>query len=136
MVVTGKSPPPRRIEREQCVPRRRFHSFTIHPQLIVPMARFIVRVELDSASPAHYGRLHSAMALRGFSTTISSANGASFQLPCAEYYREGRYKVQQVLVDAKAAATAVSNSFSILVSETTNSAWEGLKEATYSSVGA
>jgi hypothetical protein len=69
------------------------------------------------------------MALRGFSTTIAAANGEAFQLPCAEYYREGRYTVQQVLVDAKSAATAVSNSFSILVSETKNSVWEGLREA-------
>jgi hypothetical protein len=98
------------------------------------MARFIVRVELDSAGPAHYGRLHSAMAARGFSTTISAGNGSQFVLPCAEYYREGRYTVQQVLVDAKAAATAVSNSFSVLVSETTNSTWEGLREASMAGV--
>ena len=95
------------------------------------MARFIVRVEIDNAGPAIYGRLHSAMSMRGFSNVISAADGLVYHLPCAEYYREGRFTVQQVLVEARSAVTAVSNSCSILVSETTNCTWEGLKADSY-----
>lgn len=92
------------------------------------MAKFIVRVELESAGPLHYGRLHSAMSMRGFSNTIAAAGGGVFQLPCGEYIAEGKKNVHQVLVEAKSAATAVSNTFSVVVSEMTNCTWEGLRE--------
>lgn len=95
------------------------------------MARFIIRVELEAAGPLHYGRLHSAMSLHGFSTTIAASGGGVFQLPCGEYVTEGKKNVHQVLIEAKSAATAVSNSFSVVVSEMNNCTWEGLREVQY-----
>ena len=54
-------------------------------QLGGAMAKYLVRVELHSATWDDYERLHAEMANRGFSREVTSDSGGTFQLPTAEY---------------------------------------------------
>ena len=84
------------------------------------MPRFTVRVELHGAEdePDVYSELHAAMKGRNFSRTISFGN-VRYELPSAEYTRSGdKLSGEQVLEDAKAAASEVWEVFSVFVTMT------------------
>jgi hypothetical protein len=94
------------------------------------MAQFTTRVELHGVTWQDYEKLHSAMELQGFSRTITANNGISYLLPMAEYNRAGqKLTTEQVLNDAKVAASSVAGKFSILVTEASARAWLELREA-------
>jgi len=92
------------------------------------MAKFTVRVELHSASEDDYWQLHGAMQDRGFSRTIRSGNGITYNLPTAEYNFEGSANQDQVLQAAKQAAKTTGRSFGVIVSEAVGRTWEGLTQ--------
>ena len=92
------------------------------------MPAFTTRVELHAATYSDYETLHAAMARRGFSRLITSDDGATYQLPTAEYNRAGDLTAQQVLEAAKAAASETGKSFAVLVTESSRRMWYGLAQ--------
>jgi hypothetical protein len=49
------------------------------------MASYIVRVELDAATPDDYALLHAAMERRNYTRTIRGEDGLTYRLPAATY---------------------------------------------------
>lgn len=94
------------------------------------MAMFTVRVELHGATGSDYASLHQNMKQFGFTDTIVSDEGKTYQLPPAEYNAVGSFTKEQVLDAAKAAAARVKPSYAILVSESSARIWTGLALAT------
>lgn len=95
------------------------------------MAYFTTRVELHHAATSkEYDELHEAMKEKGFSRTIKKAdNDSVYHLPTAEYTRSCELTKNQVLEDAKQAASKVVNKFSVLVTQSSGSrVWFGLSE--------
>lgn len=92
------------------------------------MANFTVRVELHSATWQDYDVLHNAMANEGFSRTIRSDTGATYQLPTAEYVIGGGLTIEDVRERAKRAANRTGKSSEAIVAETVRWAWYGLTE--------
>jgi len=93
------------------------------------MGTFIVRVELyGNASWQYYENLHAGMERRGFARTITSGDGTVYDLPSATYYRSSSSSKSDILADARAAANAVWSDNGVLVSETTGSTWNGLRQ--------
>lgn len=106
------------------------------------MARFTTRVELHNASGwQDYANLHEAMRKQGFTQTITSDDGVTYELPPAEYNLIGSLARDAVLARAKTAAASIgfpvwtassgddAKTCSILVSEATSRTWMGLKPA-------
>ncbi|WP_167153184.1 hypothetical protein [Burkholderia sp. Cy-647] len=96
----------------------------IHEEM--SMARFVVRVELHSATWQDYENLHVRMNAIGLGRKIQGANGVWHDLPPAEYYGEGDVSRDDVLAGVKAVAEKVKTSFSVLVTESVTSAWYNL----------
>lgn len=95
------------------------------------MAQFMTRVQLNGRPTAEqYEKLHKAMKSRGFTRVISSDEPKWYWLPHGEYYREDNSTRQQVLADAKAAATSVTNDSETIVTEAKAFTWSNLKPAT------
>ena len=94
------------------------------------MTSFTTRVELHDATWDDYTKLHEKMRAQGFSRTITSDNGVTYQLPLAEYDYQSSSTVtrQQVLDKAKAAAGAVKTTYEVLVTESNGRIWAGLKQ--------
>jgi hypothetical protein len=94
------------------------------------MARFTTRVQLNgNPTTEQYERLHKAMKTRGFSRIILGDGDKQYWLPHAEYNQVTEMSRDQVLKEAKAAASTVTSDYQILVTEGIRS-WEGLKPAT------
>jgi hypothetical protein len=91
------------------------------------MSQYITRVELHDATWSDYVRLHEQMRALGFAQTIAADVGDIYELPPAEYNYVGNATKWQVLEKAKQAAGAVKSSFAVLVTESTGTAWYGLK---------
>ena len=77
-----------------------------------------------------YERLHAEMKKRGFTRVIESSEPKFYWLPNGTYYRITNSTLDQVLVDAKAAAATVSREYEVVVSNAPSSKWYGLKIAT------
>jgi|SRR5579863_2344245 len=90
------------------------------------MAAFTTRVELHNATWDDYVRLHQAMRGQGFTTTITSDAGETYDLPPAEYNFEGQATLSAVVEKAKRAAASVKSSFAVLVTEAVGRSWFGL----------
>ncbi|WP_322038519.1 hypothetical protein [Burkholderia cenocepacia] len=90
------------------------------------MARFVVRVELHSATWDDYEKLHGQMAATGLGRKVQAGNGFWYDLPPAEYYGEGNVTKEAVLEAAKAAAAKVKTSYAVLVTESVASTWYNL----------
>jgi hypothetical protein len=82
------------------------------------MARFTVRVELHGAEGKEdtYSKLHKEMAKKGFSREIE-IDEITYELPPAEYNWTGDSDPDEVLKHAKAAASIVWKTFSVLVTK-------------------
>lgn len=91
------------------------------------MGRFTTRVTLHNADSEDYENLHEAMENNGFSRTIIGNDGVEYQLPDAEYNKEGDYTIEQVRESAKNAAVTTGKRYSILVSGLDSRAWFGLE---------
>ncbi len=93
------------------------------------MARFITRVELhDATYPYDYQILHAEMGKEGFVRKIISVQGGIYNLPTAEYYKEGDFTLEQILNDGKKAAQRTNKIFAIITSEIITSMWDGLEK--------
>jgi hypothetical protein len=92
------------------------------------MAKFTTRVELHSATYSDYETLHAAMERRGFSRQIAADDGKTYNLPTAEYNRDGNLTREQVLDSAKDAAAETGKSFAVLVTESKARTWVGLEQ--------
>jgi hypothetical protein len=88
------------------------------------MASFTTRVELHKATEEDYLALHTAMEIEGFTRTIEGSDGKLYQLPTAEYNRvdDGLTK-EQVMEDAKSAASSTGREYWILVTESKARTW-------------
>ena len=53
------------------------------------MSTFMTRIELHDAKYHDYVNLHACMRREGFTNTITSGQGVTYQLPPAEYRFEG-----------------------------------------------
>lgn len=93
------------------------------------MSQFTTRVELHDADAADYEELHEEMRTRGFTRTITSGDGTTYQLPTAEYNFEGSAERSDVLRKARAAAASVKESYEVLVTESNGRTWWGLGKA-------
>jgi hypothetical protein len=93
------------------------------------VANFQIRVVLQDASWDHYQTLHAAMTHQGFSRTIQSADGVTYQLPDAEYRIAGAFTLEAIGERVKAAASTVGRRYSWLANETTGARWAGLEQA-------
>ena len=91
------------------------------------MAQFTVRIELREAEREEYDVLYEEMELRGFTTTITSNDDTTYQLPDAEYNYEGTATRKEVLAMAKAAASETGVDYSILVTQAAGRTWFNLK---------
>jgi hypothetical protein len=95
------------------------------------MNRFMTRLLLNGyPSAEQYEKLHAEMKKRGFTRVIESAEPKFYWLPNGTYYRVSNSTRDQVLADAKAAASTVSREYEVVVSDALNSTWYGLKQAT------
>lgn len=81
------------------------------------MKMFVTRVELVSATSEDYEVLHAEMQKELFTRSIVSNAGVEFNLPPAEYYREGNYTVHDVIEAAKRAASLAHEKFRVLTVE-------------------
>ena len=90
------------------------------------MAAFTTRVELHGATYQDYETLHTAMEREGFSRSIQASDGHRYQLPTAEYDRNGSLTAAQVLEAAKRAAASTRKSYGVLVSEANSRTWHNL----------
>jgi hypothetical protein len=91
------------------------------------MPQYITRIELHDADWKDYTQLHEAMRREGFRQSITSGDGAVYELPPAEYNYVGQETRSQVHDKAKRAARSVKPSFAVLVTEATGVTWSGLK---------
>ncbi|HUI90827.1 MAG TPA: hypothetical protein VLX68_01140 [Chitinivibrionales bacterium] len=90
------------------------------------MATFMTRVELHDATYMDYESLHSAMQREGFTRTILAADGNTYILPTAEYYRTAQLTKNQVLESAQRAAVMTRKRYAVIVAETSGVTWSGL----------
>jgi hypothetical protein len=90
------------------------------------MAAFNTRVELHDADYQDYLNLHSYMAQEGYTNTIRADDGATYELPPAEYNLVAHCTIAQALEKAQRAAQKTRKTFAVLVSEYTSSRWVGL----------
>jgi hypothetical protein len=92
------------------------------------MKRFMIRVELHNARlAAQYEQLHTLLAQYGIVNEIVSDKGQRYRLPPAEYYYQGYHTHEQLLATAKQCAGVVDVANSVVVTESTVIAWDGLK---------
>lgn len=94
------------------------------------MSRFTVRVELSNSITADYSALHASMEMEGFTRTISTDTGATYQLPNAEYsFSSSTMNRSQVGQLAKSTADSIQRNSKILVTESAGRWWSGLDNA-------
>lgn len=94
------------------------------------MASFTTRVELiDAKGPEDYNILHEEMEKRNFTTTIRASDCKVYELPRAEYNRQGEYTIEQTLDAAIEAANATGKENRVLVTEVKSRSWNNLEEA-------
>lgn len=89
-----------------------------------------VRVQLPGdPTESEYAQLHTAMAMEGFSRTITSGDGDVYDLPHAEY-NYGRVADKSKVLDlAKNAAESVGySSAKIFVTASNGRTWSNLKK--------
>jgi hypothetical protein len=88
---------------------------------------YTTRVELHHASTvSDYTNLHALMQQEGFSRTVNSSDGHSYQLPPAEYLKTGTYAIADVLNAAVRAAQRTGRHSSVLVTAGAELTWNGL----------
>jgi hypothetical protein len=91
------------------------------------MANYIARVELHKANGDDYEQLHISMANKGYSRTIQSDDGKTYQLPTGTYVVSNtNVTIDTALNAAKAAANETGKNSSIIVADWTRASWSGL----------
>jgi hypothetical protein len=90
--------------------------------------KYLVRVELHTATYADYEMLHRAMAARGFQRTIRGDDGTLYYLPTAEYVITSLQTGEQVRGAADSAASTTGKLHAALVVQYDAAWWKGLSE--------
>jgi hypothetical protein len=90
--------------------------------------KYLVRVELHSASYSDYEMLHKAMAAAGFQRTIRADDGTLYYLPTAEYVIETSQIGERVRVAADSAAARTGKPHAVLVVRYDLAWWQGLSQ--------
>lgn len=79
------------------------------------MSHFPTRIELHKAIfPDDYNRLHKAMQLKGFTNSIMTDDGKTFELPTAEYHMIDNSTVDKVYNLAVEAANSIGKAYWII----------------------
>ena len=81
------------------------------------MRWYITRVELHSAAPGDYAKLHEAMQAAGFSLTIPDSTGKRYRLPTAEYSLYANLGPPEVWQKAKTAANSTGKASWVLATQ-------------------
>lgn len=94
------------------------------------MAQFIVRVELQNATPEDYEILHNAMYIENLYKIIADdSTGKYYHLPTAEYNYIGNIDDREIiLTKAERAAVKTNRKHSILVTKSAGIIFTGLDE--------
>jgi hypothetical protein len=90
--------------------------------------KYLVRVELHSASYGDYETLHNAMAAAGFQRTIRADDGTLYYLPTAEYVIETLQAGEQVRTAADSAASRTGKLHAVLVVRYDVAWWKDLSQ--------
>lgn len=91
------------------------------------MANYIARVELHSATWEDYEKLHASMQRRGYSRTITSDGGVTYQLPTGTYVAaNSNVELGVALNAAVEAANETGRDSAIIVTDWTAARWNGL----------
>ncbi|HWO23603.1 MAG TPA: hypothetical protein VNO30_32905 [Kofleriaceae bacterium] len=90
------------------------------------MTNFVIRVQLHSEN--NYAEFHRAMEQRGFKRTITSSDGASYELPRDSYSFRGNVTAEELIDRVLKAAGEVWSPAQVLVTEGT-STWQHLNAA-------
>lgn len=95
------------------------------------MPSFTVRVQLVDveSSDSAYETLHGGMEGRGFTRTIRSDDGITYEMPFGTYNYVGDTTRSDVLDRAKRAASATKLQARILVTEANGRTWSNLERA-------
>lgn len=92
-----------------------------------PMANYIARVELHSATWNDYETLHVNMQRRGYYRVIKGSDGQWYQLPLGTYVTSNsNTSLQNALNQATAAANETGRSSSVIVADWNSASWLGL----------
>ena len=99
------------------------------------MSRFTVRVELfGNADEDNYESLHKRMQAKKYFRVIKSSDGDWNHLPSATYNHTADVSASTVQADVWAIAKAVWDDPGVLVTESADRSWRGLRKATSSEV--
>jgi hypothetical protein len=90
------------------------------------MSTFMARIELHGANYQDYAKLHACMIQEGFTNLILGDDGATYQLPPAEYNLSANCTLDQARERARSAAQATFKKFAVLVSQYNSAGWVGL----------
>src|SRR5690242_15576085 len=83
----------------------------------IHVAKFTVRVELHGGESEDYDVLHEQMEIKGFSRTITNAQGVEYHLPTAEYVISTNLTLRDVATLASEAASGTGLDHSVLVTK-------------------
>ena len=93
------------------------------------MANYLASVELYSAGPEDYERLHRSMEQRGFVRTIAGEDGISYQLPAGAYFVSDTSAMMSVALGAAVdAAKEIGKRAAVMVTDWQAARWSGLAE--------
>jgi hypothetical protein len=91
------------------------------------MSNYIARVELHKANADDYEELHANMSANGYSRTIESGDGTTYQLPTGTYVMRSTTGTQDTaLKAAQEAANATGRNYSVIIADWTQATWSGL----------
>ena len=91
------------------------------------MARFTIRVELHDAGRDDYEQLETALAAKNITDVITNGEGVRYKMPPAEYQCQGDLSAAEIRDICVAAAKTTGKRHAVLVTESVNRAWVGLK---------
>ena len=93
------------------------------------MPNFTVRFDLEDSTEKDYQSLEERLILFNFTEIVESPDGGTYILPRGEYRISGDLTCKKVLDMATLAAASYPGSCKILVTESADLAWAGLKRA-------
>lgn len=91
------------------------------------MPKYIIRIELHDAEEGDYQMLNFGMEVQGFSLSVTSSSGRVYFLPTGEYFREDDSTMDAVYDAAKKAALVAAKDYSLVIAETLEWKWRGLR---------
>ena len=91
------------------------------------MSNYLATIELHSAQPEDYERLHRSMKQRGYLRQITGEDGVAYQLPSGAYLVTGSSaKLHVALSAAVEAANETGKQSAVMVTDWSCVTWAGL----------